>query len=89
MVQFKFNPFLGEIRCVVRAFPKGISPKVNVIAQLEFEFAYYDVCHYATGTPPKGFFFQVFYIHCKGFVVLSGFSVSVFIFSLILFIELP
>ena len=25
------------------AFPKGISPKVNVIAQLNFELAYYDI----------------------------------------------
>ena len=35
-------------------FPKSISPKVNVIARLEFELAYYDVIvqhfsHYATG----------------------------------------
>ena len=27
---------------VVHAFPKGICPKVNVIARLEFEPAYYD-----------------------------------------------
>ena len=26
----------------VDTFPKGISPKVNVIARLEFELAYYD-----------------------------------------------
>ena len=36
---------------------KGISPKVNVIAQLEFELAYGNVtvqhvCHNFTGTPP-------------------------------------
>ena len=43
----------------VYTFPKGISPKVNVIAWLEFELAYYDVKvqhvnHYATRahTPP-------------------------------------
>ena len=39
-------------------FPKSIRPKVNVIAQLEFELAYYVVSiqlvsHYATGTPSK------------------------------------
>ena len=39
----------------VHAFPKGINPKVNVIAQLEFELAYYDVAvqyvsHYAMET---------------------------------------
>ena len=38
----------------VHTFPKGISPKVNVIVQLEFELAYYDVAvqhvsHYAMG----------------------------------------
>ena len=27
----------------LHAFPKGISPKMNVIAPLEFEFAYYDI----------------------------------------------
>ena len=36
--------------------PKGISPKVNEIASLEFELAYYyvtvqHVSHYATETP--------------------------------------
>ena len=35
---------------------QGISSKVNIIAQLEFELAYYDieiqhVIHYATGNP--------------------------------------
>ena len=38
----------------------GISPKVNVIAWLEFELAYYDIAiehvsHYATGTQPNHF----------------------------------
>ena len=28
---------------MIHAFPKGISPKVNVLARLEFELAYYDV----------------------------------------------
>ena len=28
---------------VVHSFPKGISPKVNVIAQLGFELTYYDL----------------------------------------------
>ena len=30
----------------VCTFPKGISPKVNVITQLEFELAYYDITFY-------------------------------------------
>ena len=30
-------PYLGGKDKVVRTFPKGISPKVNIIAQLEFE----------------------------------------------------
>ena len=39
----------------VHTFSKGISPKVNVVAWLEFELAYYDVVvwnvsHYATVT---------------------------------------
>ena len=41
----------------VHTFPKGICPKVNVIARLEFELAYYDsevhrFNHYSTRTPP-------------------------------------
>ena len=40
----------------VHTFPKGICPKVNVIAQLEYELAYYDSVvhrfnHYTTRTP--------------------------------------
>ena len=42
----------------VHTFPKGICPKVNIIARLEFELAYYDSVvqrfnHYATRTPPS------------------------------------
>ena len=41
----------------VHTFPKGICPKVNVIARLEYELAYYDsAVHrfnlYTTRTPP-------------------------------------
>ena len=41
---------------VVSTFSKGIRPKVNVIAELEFELAYYNVpikhvSHYAQETP--------------------------------------
>ena len=41
----------------VHTFPKGICPKVNVIAWLEFKLAYYDSAvhrfnHYTTRTPP-------------------------------------
>ena len=40
----------------VHAFPKGICPKANVIARLEFELAYYDTTvhrfnHYTTRNP--------------------------------------
>ena len=40
----------------VHNFPKGICPKVNVIARLEYELAYYDSAvhrfnHYTTRTP--------------------------------------
>ena len=31
----------------VHAFPKSISPKVNVIAGLKFKLAYYDVQHFS------------------------------------------
>ena len=42
----------------VHAFPKGISLKVNVIEQLEFELGYFDFTdqhfnHYTTETPPS------------------------------------
>ena len=41
----------------VHALPKGICPKVNVIARLEYGLAYYDSAlrrfnHYTTSTPP-------------------------------------
>ena len=41
----------------VHTFPKGICPKVNIIAQLENELAYYNSAvhrfnHYTTRTPP-------------------------------------
>ena len=44
----------------VRAFPKGICLKVNVIAQLEFELTYYDSAvqrfnHYSTRKSPNKF----------------------------------
>ena len=40
----------------VHNFPKGICPKVNVMARLEYELAYYDSAvhrfnHYTTKTP--------------------------------------
>ena len=42
----------------VHTFPKGIFPKVNVIARLEYELAYYDSAvyrfnHYTKRTPPS------------------------------------
>ncbi len=42
----------------VHTFPNGICSKVNVIARLEYELAYYDSAvhrfnHYATRTPAK------------------------------------
>ena len=42
----------------VHTFPKWICPKVNVIARLEYELAYYDSAvhrfnHYTTRTPPR------------------------------------
>ena len=42
----------------VHTFPKGICPKVNVIARLKYELAYYDSAvhrfnHYTTRTPPS------------------------------------
>ena len=36
-----FNPIAGGDKGE-RTFPKGISPKVNVIARLEFELAYFE-----------------------------------------------
>ena len=48
-------------------FPKGICPKVNVIARLEFEFAYFDSIvhrfnHYTTRTPPIYMGFSLYYM---------------------------
>ena len=49
-------------------FPKGICLKVNVIARLEYELAYYDFAvhrfnHYTTRTPLLFMFLSLFYIH--------------------------
>ena len=46
-------------------FPKGFISKVNIIALLKFELAYYDVAtnhvsHYSTGTPPPYFWLLCF-----------------------------
>ena len=40
----------------VHTFPRGISPKVNVVVRLEFELTYFEVAvqpfsHYVIGTP--------------------------------------
>ena len=42
----------------VHTFPKGICPKINIIARLEFKLAYYDSAvhhfnYYTTRTPPN------------------------------------
>ena len=42
----------------VHTFPKGISPKMNAIAQLEFELAFFEAAdqhfsHYTTGTQTR------------------------------------
>ena len=52
----------------VHTFPKGIYPKVNVIARLEYELAFYDSAvhcfnHYTTRTPPKWVGFEVTFSH--------------------------
>ena len=50
----------------VHTFPMGIIPKVNVIALLEFELAYYNpvvqlVIHYTTRTSPVSHPVNVFF----------------------------
>ena len=54
----------------VHTFPKGICPKVNVIAQLEYELTYYDSTvhrfnHYTTRTPSHGFWFSFSFVKCQ------------------------
>ena len=56
-IQFNINLLLGLEDKGVHTFPKGICPKVNVIARLEYELTYYDSAvqrfnHYTTRTPP-------------------------------------
>ena len=41
-------------------FPKGISPKVNVIAQLEIEFAYADVTVKHINHPPPWIYMRIY-----------------------------
>ena len=50
-----FNPWMGDKG--IHTFPKGICPKVNVIAWQDFELTNYDSAvhpfnHYTTRTPP-------------------------------------
>ena len=50
-------------------FPKGISQKVNIIAQLEFRLGYYDgtvqhIIHSAMGTP---FLYYFLFINVDGY----------------------
>ena len=44
----------------VHTFPKGICPKVNVIAQMEFEIAYFEVQHFNHNVSPHNEFFHSF-----------------------------
>ena len=58
-----FNPYLEGDK-EVHIFPKGISPKGNIIAWLEFELAFYDVedqhvSHFTVESPLKLFVFDV------------------------------
>ena len=51
-----FNPLLVEDK-EVYTFPKGISPKVNIIAQREFKLTQFEASvqhfgHYVIETPP-------------------------------------
>ena len=62
----------GRIRRV-NTFPKGICPKVNVIARLEFELTYYDPAvhrfnHYTTKTPCLvSWGCRIYWLHlCRG-----------------------
>ena len=57
------EPIDGEGIKGFMLFPRGISPKVNVIAGLEFELAYCDttilhISHYLTRTHPAFFVWQ-------------------------------
>ena len=59
-----FNPWLGGGIRGFDTFPKGISPKVNVIERLEFELVYFEhavkpFSHYARETLDQ-FFFALF-----------------------------
>ena len=59
----------------VHTFPKGICPKVNVIAPLEYELAYYDSAvhrfkHYTTRTPSEVKELRLLYVSIYIFVHL-------------------
>ena len=55
---------------MVHTFPKGICPKVKIIARLEYELAYYDSAvhrfnHDATRTPPYHLMYLVYFPQLK------------------------
>ena len=63
----------------VHTFPKDICPKVNVIARLEYELAYYDSAvhrfnHYTTRTPPRSFSYT--YTHILSLSLPPSLSLS-------------
>ena len=59
-------------------FPKGICPKVNVIARLEYELAYYDSAvqrfnHYTTRTPLSSWRILFYVIRFNDISILDGY----------------
>ena len=71
--QSYYLPIVGGRIRGVHTFPKGICPKVNVIARLEYELAYYDSAvhrssnHYTTRTPSvRNFTFFKFRFSTRG-----------------------
>ena len=72
------NMYISHIHVLIcYTFLKGICPKVNIIAQLEYEHAYYDSAvrhfnHYTTRTPPQ-YIWLILIIYTQLYVVhLAG-----------------
>ena len=69
-----FNQYLEVKR--VHTFPKGICPKVNVLAQLEVELAVHCFNHYPTKTTPRECKDAYISFGCKAYQIITVYRIT-------------
>ena len=63
-----FNLELVGVDKEIHSFSNGLCPKVNVMAQMKYELAYYDIAvqyvsHSTTGPPPVFYYYFLFKLY--------------------------